>query len=228
MDSSKMAFITCVNEELMYQKSLKFINRLDVPEGIEIECIRVKNPSSLTMGYNLGMMNTQAKYKVYLHQDVYILHKNFIRDVMALCQSNEEIGILGVIGARTLPHDGIWWKTYNGAGKVYDSHTGQMGIINLNHSTKPVEHVVCVDGLLMVTQYDLPWREELFDGWHFYDISQCFEFRKAGYEVAIPYQKMPWCIHDCGIVNLNGYDHYREIFLKNYIKIDKEVGDALL
>ena len=27
-----------------------------------------------------------------------------------------------------------------------------------------------VDGLLMATQYDIPWREDLFDGWDFYDL----------------------------------------------------------
>ncbi len=28
----------------------------------------------------------------------------------------------------------------------------------------PVE---CIDGLLMATQYDVPWREDLFDGFDF-------------------------------------------------------------
>ena len=53
-----------------------------------------------------------------------------------------------------------------------------------------------VDGLLLATQYDLPWREDIFNGWHFYDISQCMEFMKAGYEVAVPWQESPWCDHD--------------------------------
>lgn len=217
MEQRKMAFITCVNQEVLYQKSLKFINRLEVPEDIQIECIPIKNAPSLTKGYNKGMQQTQAKYKVYLHQDVSILHKGFIKDIVTLFQMHDKIGMFGVIGARTLPSDGIWWKSYHGAGKVYDSHSGKMGMINFQDDTKSIEHVACVDGLLMATQYDLPWQEKLFDGWHFYDISQCFDFQKAGYKVAVPYQHMPWCVHDCGIVNLDGYDHYRKVFLKNFL-----------
>ena len=41
----------------------------------------------------------------------------------------------------------------------------------------------------MATQYDVPWREDLFDGFDFYDVSQSFEFRKAGYTVGVPVQR---------------------------------------
>ena len=36
--------------------------------------------------------------------------------------------------------------------------------------------VAAADGLLLATQYDIDWREDLFENWHFYDISQCMEF----------------------------------------------------
>lgn len=79
--------------------------------------------------------------------------------------------------------------------------------------------VQAVDGLLMATQEDIPWRETLFDGWHFYDLSQCLEFRRKGYDVAVPFQISHWCIHDCGIVKLsNEYEKYRVRFLKEYEK----------
>ena len=76
--------------------------------------------------------------------------------------------------------------------------------------------VEAVDGLLMVTKEDLPWREDLFDGWDFYDVSQSFEFRKKGYRVVVPEQKKPWCAHDDGTMNLWSYDGYRKIFLTEY------------
>ena len=72
------------------------------------------------------------------------------------------------------------------------------------------------DGLIMVTQYDLPWREDLFQGWHFYDVSQCLEFEKAGYKVGVIKQISPWCLHDCGKVNGTGYEDNRKIFVQHY------------
>lgn len=41
------------------------------------------------------------------------------------------------------------------------------------------QNVDAVDGLLMMTQYDLPWRDDLFSDFDFYDVSQAFEFRRA-------------------------------------------------
>ena len=102
-------------------------------------------------------------------------------------------------------------------GKVYDSHTGKMQLNSFNETANHYELVQAVDGLIMITQYDIPWREDIFNGWHFFDVSQSIEFLKKGYQVAVPKQKDPWCIHDCEITTLkNEYEEYRNIFLDQY------------
>ncbi len=73
-----------------------------------------------------------------------------------------------------------------------------------------------VDGFLMATQYDIPWREDVFNGWDYYDASQSFEFRKAGYSVVVPHQDPPWCLHDDGWLNLTNYFNNRLIFKSEY------------
>jgi hypothetical protein len=60
---------------------------------------------------------------------------------------------------------------------------------------KPYLPVACIDGLLMATQYDLPWREDLYGGFIYYEGPQCLEFIKKGYRVVVPRQKEPWCLH---------------------------------
>ena len=80
----------------------------------------------------------------------------------------------------------------------------------------PYEQLEAVDGLLIATQKDLPWREDIFTGWDFYDISQSMEYRKAGYKVVVPQMKYPWCLHDDGFVNLETYFKWRDVLLKEY------------
>ena len=75
-----------------------------------------------------------------------------------------------------------------------------------------------IDGLLRATQYDVPWREDLFDKWDFYDISQSQEFLRAGYKVVVPKQKRPWCIHDDDFFNLKNFYNARKVFLEEYKK----------
>ena len=60
---------------------------------------------------------------------------------------------------------------------------------------QPVE-VEALDGLLLATSRDVRWREDLFDGWDFYDVSQCLEMRRMGWRVVVPCQETPWCYHD--------------------------------
>ena len=56
-----------------------------------------------------------------------------------------------------------------------------------------------------------------FDKWDFYDASQSMEMRLAGYKVLVPWQKEPWCIHDCGYVSLKNYEIERRKFVKEYL-----------
>lgn len=219
MNEKKICFISCVNDHELYQEALFFINQLEVPEGYEIECISIENAESMAQGYNEAMKASDAKYKVYLHQDVYIRNRFFIRDILNIFKSNDSIGMIGVVGSRIIPTNGIWWESISKCGKVFDSHTSEMQLWSFNDAQSEYDIVQAIDGLIMITQYDIPWREDIFDGWHFYDISQCLEFSRRGYKVAIPRQEQPWVIHDCGVVNVrNGYEEYRKFFLKEYSK----------
>ena len=63
---------------------------------------------------------------------------------------------------------------------------------------------------MIATQYDIPWREDLFTHFDFYDVSQSFEMRRAGYKVLVPYQETPWVIHDSSFAKLTYYDEARK------------------
>ncbi len=218
MNNKKVCFITCVNDDLLYNHCLNYINKLNVPDGYELEILSLENSSSITNAYNKAINLSHAKYKIYLHQDTYIINENFIKDILEIFESNLDIGMLGVVGCKALSMDGIWWNSPSTVGKVIEIHTGILGLLQFRE-VEDIEYVDSIDGLIMITQYDIKWREDLFDGWHFYDTSQCMEFKRKGYKVGVPKQFYPWCIHDCGIVDTsNGYEEYRSIFLKEYLK----------
>ena len=83
--------------------------------------------------------------------------------------------------------------------------------------------VEAVDGLLMATQYDISWRDDLFKNFDFYDASQSMEFLKKDYRVVVPISEKPICVHDDGcILNLKYYDENRKIYLNEYLKYIKQ------
>ena len=49
-------------------------------------------------------------------------------------------------------------------------------------------------------------KEDVLDGWDFYDISQSLEMKKHGYKVVVPFQKNAWCYKDCGCHDVEKYE----------------------
>lgn len=215
MNEQKICFICCTNN-LVYEKECRrYIEDLFVPEGMQLETNMLREAKSMTAAYNEAMMQSDAKYKVYLHQDVLIWNQNFIFDMLDIFE-NKNIGMFGVLGGNDIPDDGVLYRSWN-IGMTYACDTQDAGI-KQGENPKPgsYQEVEAIDGMMMATQYDITWREDLFQGWDFYDISQSFEFRKQGYVVAVPYQKEPWCMHDCGRSKLQAYNQGRKILLQEY------------
>ena len=78
--------------------------------------------------------------------------------------------------------------------------------------------VQAIDGIFMATQYDVSWRSDLFKEWHFYDISQSFEFARHGYKVVVMQQQEAWVIHLAGRKNIDeSYTANMEILKSNYV-----------
>jgi len=216
MDDNKICFITCVNNEILYAKCLDFLNRLIVPPDITVEYKALQEASSMCDGYNEAMTESDAKYKVYLHQDAYITYPYFIHRLINLFKERS-IGLVGMIGSRTLPESCVWWESKDKYGWVIDTSDGfQREQKYLTCAKNKYEEVVAIDGMLMATQYDVPWRADLFDGWHFYDVAQCLEFRRAGYKIVVSVLPCSQVTHDCGIVNHTGYLKYRDILKAEY------------
>lgn len=220
-DNKKICFIMCCNNSQYQEECVSYLQELDKPEGYEIEIIPIIGATSMTSGYNQGMQQSDAKYKVYLHQDVFIWNRHFLYDLLEIFESRE-VGLFGVLGGNDIPDDGVLYTAWN-VGMSYACDTQDAGIKQgINPGPGICQEVEAIDGMLMATQYDIPWREDLFDKWDFYDISQSFEFRKQGYLVVVPFQETPWCMHDCGRTDLQNYDEGRKILLQEYAAFFRE------
>lgn len=219
MNDKKICFIVCSNNELYLNECLFWINRLHVPKGYTIEKRVIKDAKSMTEGYNRAMLCSDAKYKIYLHQDTFIVDADFVLNMIVIFERDPKIGMIGMIGREKMPESGIMWENYQRVGSLYEHHNYEVMLINEIEIPKNMEYVPveAIDGFIMITQYDVPWREDLFDKWDFYDASQSMEFIRAGYQVVVPNMKTPWCLHDCGMINMENYEEERVKYVKEYL-----------
>lgn len=216
LDEKRICFITAVNDEAKYQKCRESINQLLVPTGFQVEFQPMRGFSSMTDAYEAGRLASDAKYKIYLHQDVELQHRQLLKKLVQIFADDPQWGILGVVGSATIPADGVWWESPELLGMIDDDHTGQMQSYRYQAKERQCLEARALDGLFLATQYDVAWRRDIFRHWHFYDLSQCLEFQRLGYKVGVVGQRMPWCRHYCGQNPMNGYDEERRLFLKEY------------
>ena len=84
MNDKKICFIMCVNDKLYEEECIRYIQKLNVPEGYEVEQLSIWDAPSMAAGYNEGMRQSDAKYKVYMHQDVFIRDSRFLEKTLRI------------------------------------------------------------------------------------------------------------------------------------------------
>ena len=231
MNKQKVAFITCVNDETEYEECCYYLDRLLIPEGFEKDFIAVRDADSMAAGYQAAMISSDAKYKVYLHQDVFMWKKDCILEMINIFEKHPEIGIMGLVGVKAnLRNESILvqydtGKAFHNLIPNYLDYDDENG--NKKECAEIQSYVNALDGMVLMTQYDVNWREDLFDGWDFYDVSQCMEFRKAGYQAAVPVQELPWVFHDCNASKFGKYVEYQHVFMQEYfpVLLDENIRD---
>ena len=225
LNPCKVCFVSCVNNKEKYKEAIAYIEKLTIPKGFSIEYMPLYGYTSITEAYQYACNRSDAKYKIYLHQDVWIIHHDFLVKLIEIFQGNPEIGIAGVVGSATLPANAIWWESPKLLGAIYDDHTGVMQPYKYNGNEQLFNEAMALDGLLLATQNDVAWRKDILKDWHFYDVSQCLEFKRNGYKAVVIGQELPWCVHHCGRKNPENYNQERLRFLdeyKNEIEVNKK------
>jgi hypothetical protein len=204
-DSHAIAVITCVNDEPQYDICLRYVDALQIPSGYTLEKIGVLGAVSMAEGYQRAMEASKARYKIYLHQDTYIVHAGLLGELVQTFRTYPHLGIVGVVGTTRMPASGIWWGSkihMHGRVWEYRRETGFPGSVfgRRLHLSRFRSFVgdylpaVGLDGLFVATQYDIAWEDPL-GGFLLYDQVQALNFIKAGLEVGIVRQGAIWCLH---------------------------------
>ena len=216
MNNQKFCFIACVNDEVFFEECKLYLSRLYIPEGYDVDILTIVDAKSMTAGYNEAMRASDAKYKIYLHQDTFITDRYFLYELLQIFRTNDKIGMVGAVGTKELSKDGVMWHGYR-VGCFYHDQCQRIDLCENFEEVTDVFAVEAIDGMLMATQYDIPWREDLFRQFDYYDVSQSMEFLRAGYIILVPNLPKPLCVHDDGsILDLQNYDDNRRIFLREY------------
>ena len=167
-----------------------YIDALDIPNGYEAELIEVRPDGNVADTYQRAMEASDAKYKVYLSAGSILLRLNFFAEMLRVFE-DPAIGIMGLVGTKQLSTTGLLKESPFLKGRLlYTDDTAVHG----ESIEGAMEDVMAVSSDLIATQYDIPWRSDLFHSNCFFAEAQCIEFRRKGYRMVVPQQDAPWLL----------------------------------
>lgn len=139
----------------------------------------INNGESLTKAYNRGLKMAKNNIVVFCHDDIIVETNQWGNKLLKLFSNNLEFGIIGVAGTKYMSETGRWWDDFKKMyGRVKHTHEGKTWQSNYSDDLGDfIEETVIVDGLFFAIDKTKIKNlfDESFDGFHFYDVSFCFQ-----------------------------------------------------
>ena len=190
----KIAFLLYGTDEWILSENLEYLNSLYVPDDIDVEIYKLNSADGLLPTFENGRLLSDARYKVYLNQNTYIIDKKFIPRVIGVFQNHPQIGMIGVRGFRMdQEKNQAEFEGYN-LSHVYDIFSF---VREFREGTATgIIPVLALDRHLMVTSADTPWIGEESN----FHIAKSVELRHAGIETVVMVADQPMVLFDNGVL----------------------------
>ena len=220
LDYSKISIIFCTNDDTYSNECILYLKQLLVPENMIMDIIVVKQAPGMAAGYNYAMLHSNSKYKLYIHHDTFIIDYNLLHKLIKAFKSDTSIGMIGNTGSTHLTKTARWFESdiQHRRCNIYKDILLNVQHCNSLYTLSDLEYAEAIDGIFMATSYDVLWREDLFDGWHYYDISQTYEYRKADLKTVFTTSQPVMLLHETTTTKdpLDLYGKYQKVFIDNY------------
>ena len=135
---------------------------------------------NLAKAYNTAISAYPRGIKVFLHQDVEILHPEWPLKIIKAFE-DPMVGLVGCAGTIDLPPGDMWW-TRQRYMRIWSGKEKADWRFDQIPENKDME---AVDGMLLATNLCVPFDENLGEGFHFYDMDYSLTIRNNGYKVRL-------------------------------------------
>jgi len=211
-----ISVIICSIDNVKYKNVVE--NYSTVLKGESHEFIGIHDATSLCEGYNRGIARSRGNILIFSHDDIEILSHDFSYKLTHYLSIYDIIGVAG-----TTKLTGATWSA---AGKGFIH--GQVPHLIPEHpeyiiavygtKTPVVEKIQALDGMFFALNRPVVERvqfdENMFDGFHHYDLDFTFSAYLAGFKLAVC-NDIVIAHHSAGKFD-SMWEHYRDLFLRKH------------
>ena len=132
INDKKISFIIYSNDKKKYDICRQAIDELVIPDGYYVEKIQLSGSDRYSsMDRNLSITNNDAKYKVYVDEDVCIIDEKFILKMLEVFLDTS-IGCFGYLGATKILANGTIIEHDALIGSYYHIQDDNVEVIKYN------------------------------------------------------------------------------------------------
>ena len=202
MREKKIVFVVMKKDPIAHAACLASIQALRVPAGYVSQTVTIQPGAAIdftVLGEQIRQQ-TLAGYYIYLDEAVCFVDEDFLTHMLAVFQTDAQIGALGMAGAKQLPLSGNWREAGQKFGAYYYAAGGQPiekhfiepkgnyeAVQGLDCSLLAVRELPPYEGKPLPGSTAIAWRQSL-----------AAELRRAGWRLAVPRQVQPWCLYSQG------------------------------
>lgn len=188
----KNKIIVVYSSHLGEEEDQKFNKHIGETIGVDHKIVSYTNYDqySLTELYNKALIEEKEPNLIFVmcHNDIIFKTQNWGR-ILLTKFNNSNYEIIGVAGSTYLPESGMWWEDKSKMVGIVE-HTDGYGTWVSEYSKEKkgkIIPVTLIDGLFMSIDPDniIHKFDEDFNGFHFYDVSFCFNNVLDGVNIGV-------------------------------------------
>ena len=192
MNEKGIAILVWKRNEEHYANCIEGLRQLQYPAGYEVRVYTLTEQDTFTKQCNSVLAETDAKYKIYLSDEMRITAPTFVQDMLNIF-ADTSIGMIGFFGSTEMPLSANIMDAPHKYGSVLIPAGGVLEEMRCGEGTADVaSDVRAILPSLFATQYDVPW-DANYTGQYYAVQEQCRNFTRRGYRVVVPIVETPFC-----------------------------------
>lgn len=187
---SLISIIICSRKKTL---TYAFSKNIEETIGCEFELIVIDNSQntySIFEAYNLGIAKSTSKYLCFVHDDIRFHTQNWGIIVDEIFAKNDQIGLIGIAGAKTKTKmPSAWWdcpKQNQVVNVLQHRNESKIEKWNFGFKSEKWEEVVVIDGVFMAMKRIKNFQfQTKLQGFHNYDLNISFEMNKLNKKIVV-------------------------------------------
>lgn len=215
MKEKNVAFFVRKSDEVRYAVCLESLQALHLPSGYEAELFTLTTERPYAAQANRAAELSNAKYKIYINDDVRLVRRQLIEDLLAVFE-DASIGMVGALGSQSLPVDGNVLGSSYKRGVVYVPTGRELSEMRFGEASK--DDAADVRFLLpsfFATQTDVVW-DEAYETQYYAVLAQCRTFEESGSRIVVPLAQGAWCAYQSRDISFDAEEVDHAKFFAKY------------